>query len=208
MSPSAGRLAVVDYGAGNLKSVQNALSHLGASFFVTSEPGELARASAMVFPGVGEAGSAMAALRRTGLDEGIRDFYRSGRKILGICIGCQIVLESSEESGVSCLGLLEGAVRRFPREAGWKVPHMGWNQVEFEGSHPVTDGYPSGRSFYFVHSYYPDPSRKEDVRGWTRYVVRFPAAIARENYIAFQFHLEKSGTAGLELFARFLAWKA
>jgi glutamine amidotransferase len=205
---NAGRLAVVDYGAGNLKSVQNALARLGADFFVTSDPLELSSASGMVFPGVGEAAAAMAELRRTGLDDGIREFFRSGRKMLGICIGCQIVLERSEESSAECLGLLSGTVRRFERKQGWKVPHMGWNQVEFEGNHPVIRGYPGGRSFYFVHSYYPDPSRKEDVCGWTHYVTRFPSAIARDNFIAFQFHLEKSGEAGLELLGRFIAWKA
>jgi glutamine amidotransferase len=205
---SRGGLAVVDYGAGNLKSVQNALSHLGADFFVTSDPQELSRASGMVFPGVGEAAAAMSELRRTGLDEGIRSFFRSGRKILGICIGCQIVLERSEESNAECLGLLGGTVRRFVQKPGWKVPHMGWNQVEFDGDHPVIRGYPPDRSFYFVHSYYPEPSRRRDVCGWTRYVTRFPSAIARGNYIAFQFHLEKSGEAGLELLSRFLAWKA
>jgi imidazole glycerol-phosphate synthase subunit HisH len=205
---SGASLAVVDYGAGNLKSVQNALSHLGADFFVTSDPGELARAPAMVFPGVGEAAAAMAELKRTGLDQGIRSFFASGKKILGICIGCQIVLESSEESGVRCLGLLSGTVRRFPAAPGLKVPHMGWNQVEFEGGHPVTRGFPQGRSFYFVHSYYPEPVRTSDVCGWTQYITRFPSAIARDNYIAFQFHLEKSGKAGLALLSRFLAWKA
>ena len=205
---NAGRLAVVDYGAGNLKSVQNALTRLGADFFVTSDPHELSRASGIVFPGVGEAASAMAELRRTGLDDGIREFFHSGRKMLGICIGCQIVLERSEESSAECLGILGGTVRRFEPKQGWKIPHMGWNQAEFEGDHPVIKGYPGGRSFYFVHSYYPEPTRKEDVCGWTNYITRFPSAIARDNFIAFQFHLEKSGEAGLELLGRFIAWKA
>lgn len=204
----AGRLAVVDYGAGNLKSVQNALKHLDADFFMTSNPQELSRASGMVFPGVGEAAAAMAELRRTGLDDGIREFFRSGRKMLGICLGCQIVLERSEESNTECLGLLGGTVRSFERKQGWKVPHMGWNQAEFEGDHPVIRGFPGGRFFYFVHSYYPEPSGKRDVCGWTQYVTRFPSAIARDNLIAFQFHLEKSGEAGLELLGRFIAWKA
>jgi glutamine amidotransferase len=200
-------IAVVDYGAGNLKSVQNALAHLGADFFVTSDPEELSRASGLIFPGVGEAAAAMAELRRTGLDQGIRSFFRSGRKMLGICIGCQIVLERSEERDAVCLGLLGGTVRRFEQKPGWKVPHMGWNQVDFEGSHPAIRGFPRCGFFYFVHSYYPEPSKAEDVCGWTQYVTRFPSAIARDNLIAFQFHLEKSGEAGLRLLAGFLAWK-
>ncbi len=201
-------IAVIDYGAGNLRSVQNALARLDADFYVTSDPAGLSRASGLIFPGVGEAAAAMAELRRTGLDEGIRAFFRSGRKMLGICLGCQIILDRSEESGTKCLGLLPGTVRRIPRAPGLKVPHMGWNGVEFEDTHPVVRGFGSGRLFYFVHSYYPEPADKKDVCGWTEYAGRFPSAIARDNFIAFQFHLEKSGKAGLDLLGRFIAWKA
>lgn len=204
---SVAGLAVLDYGAGNLKSVQNALSHLGAEFCVTSDPEVLARSSSMIFPGVGEAAASMAELRRTGLDEGIREFFRSGRKILGICIGCQVIFERSEERDAACLGLLPGTVRRFPVAPGLKVPHMGWNTVRFVTPHPVLKDIPQDSSFYFVHSYYPSPSHEKDVCGRTEYGTLFPSAIARDNLIAFQFHLEKSGEIGLRLLAGFLSWK-
>lgn len=203
---SSTALAVVDYGAGNLQSVRNALTHLGAEHFVTSDPAELDRAGSLVFPGVGEAASAMSVLRRTGLDRAIRAFVASGRKTLGICIGCQVVFERSEEGDTECLGILPGTVRAFPRGAGLKVPHMGWNQVRFTVEHPVFRGLGQGSSFYFVHSYYPAPSDPGHVAALCDYGIAFPAAIAAGSYIAFQFHLEKSGPAGLALLSAFLRW--
>ncbi len=200
-------LAVIDYGAGNITSVQNALTRLGAGFFVTSDPQELSKADSMIFPGDGEAVAAMTELRRTGLDDGIREFFRSGRKMLGICIGCQVVLQRSEERGAECLGLLEGAVKRFSGESGLKIPHMGWNTVRFDSSHPVLSRFKEESAFYFVHSYYPDPANARDVCGWTEYGIPFPSAIARGNLIAFQFHPEKSGEVGLRLLGDFLSWK-
>jgi imidazole glycerol-phosphate synthase subunit HisH len=199
-------LAVVDYGAGNLKSVQNALVHLGADHVVTSDPAQLDRADSMIFPGVGEAGSAMSVLRRTGLDAAIRRFVASGRKALGICIGCQVVFERSEEGDTECLGILAGTVRRFPRAPGLKVPHMGWNQVRFVVPHPVFEGTAQDSSFYFVHSYYPAPAEPGLVAAECEYGITFPAAVAAGSLVAFQFHLEKSGPAGLALLSRFLDW--
>src|SRR5208337_4311377 len=154
----SGELTVVlDYGAGNLTSVENALRHLGARFRTTNDPAVLADAESVIFPGVGEAAASMAVLRKTGLDEGLRTFVASGRKVLGICIGCQVIFDRSEERDTSCLGLVPGVVRRFPSGAGLKVPHMGWNAVHFTRPHPVFAGIPQDTSFYFVHSYYPDP---------------------------------------------------
>lgn len=202
-----GELAVVDYGAGNLKSVQNALTRLQAPFFITSDPDRLSHAAGMIFPGVGEAFSAMAVMRRTGLDQAIRDFFASGKKMLGICIGCQVILDSSEERDTNCLGLVPGKVRRFAVSPGRKVPHMGWNQVRFVRPHPLTLGAAENSSFYFVHSYYPVPEKEEDVQGWTEYGVVFPSAIARDNLVACQFHLEKSAEAGLKLLSNFVDWK-
>ena len=201
-------LAVVDYGAGNLKSVQNALAHLSARFVVTSDPDTLRHSQAMIFPGVGEAFSAMAEIKRTGLDQAIREFYTSGRKMLGICIGCQIIMDRSEERDTTCLGLIPGSVRRFSAGNGHKVPHMGWNQVRFVRPHPMLRGITEGSSFYFVHAYYPAPEREDDVEGWTEYGIVFPSMIARGNLVATQFHLEKSGEAGLRLLSGFLEWKA
>ena len=201
-----GPLAVIDYGAGNLTSVENALRHLGASFFVTSQPADLARAAGLIFPGVGEAAASMAVLRRTGLDEALRSFFASGRKVLGICIGCQVIFERSEERNTECLGLLEGTVRRFPALPGLKIPHMGWNGVRFTREHPLFEGIPQGSSFYFVHSYYPSPGSDDLTAAETDYGVTFPSCIARGNLAAFQFHVEKSGAVGLRLLRNFLDW--
>lgn len=207
---SGGTLAVVDYGAGNLRSVQNALARLGAAHLVTASPAEIDRADGLVFPGVGEAGAAMSVLRRTGLDAAISRFVASGRKTLGICIGCQVIFERSEEADTTCLGILPGAVRRFPRRAGpgdrLKIPHMGWNQVRFLTPHPVFAGVAQDSSFYFVHSYYPAPALAGHVAAECEYGIVFPAAIAAGNLLAFQFHVEKSGPAGLALLRNFIRW--
>lgn len=199
-----GRIVLVDYGAGNLRSVQNALAHLGIAHQVSADPEAVRRADAVVFPGVGEASSAMAVLSRTGLGEAIREAWRAGRRLVGICIGCQLVFERSEEGGAPCLGLLPGVVRRFAPRAGLKVPHMGWNSVRFV-DHPALRGVPEGTSFYFVHSYYPVPADERVVAGTTEHGVEFASCIAADNLLAFQFHPEKSGPAGLALLAACLA---
>ena len=204
---SGGTTVVLDYGAGNLKSVENALRFLGARYRVTSRPAELQDAEGLIFPGVGEAAASMAVLKRTGLDQGLRDFLLSGRKILGICIGCQVIFDRSEERDTGCLGLIPGTVRRFPRDLGVKVPHMGWNTVHFTREHPVFSGIPQDSSFYFVHSYYPEPAEDAVVAGRTDYGLSFASCIAWRNLVAFQFHLEKSGPLGLKLLSNFLSWK-
>ena len=203
---SSGSIAVLDYGAGNLASVQNVLRHLGASFFVTSRPDEVAKAQSLIFPGDGEAAASMAELRRTGLDEALRAFHASGRKILGICIGCQVIFSHSEERDTTCLGLMPGEVRRFTSAPGLKVPHMGWNTVRFLAAHPVFAGLPQDASFYFIHSYYPVPAHEPHVAARTEYAVEFASAVAAGNLVAVQFHPEKSGRVGLALLSNFLAW--
>jgi glutamine amidotransferase len=204
---SAGRVAVLDYEAGNLKSVQNALGRLGADFFTTSDPREMLGADRLIFPGDGEAAATMAVLVRKGLDAALWEFFRSGKPMLGICIGCQVIFEGSDERATPCLGLVQGGVRRFPPWAGVKVPHMGWNQVRFRG-HPATRGIPQDSSFYFVHSYYPEPKSEGDIQGETEYGgILFPSAIARQNLLAYQFHPEKSGEVGIRLLGDFLAWR-
>ena len=200
-------VGVVDYGAGNLKSVETALHHLGSEFFISSSPEELLASTRLVFPGVGEARAAMTVLRDRGLDEAIVDYARSGRPLLGICIGCQVVLESSEEADTDCLGLLPGKVKQLPVRKGLKVPHMGWNQVQFRRRHGIMEGIPTGSSFYFVHSYYPVPESESDVLAETDYGMLFPSLIGRGNIIATQFHPEKSGPVGLRLLANFLKWE-
>ena len=202
-----GRLAVVDYGAGNLRSVQNALAHLGVSHEVTSDPGTIRRADTVVFPGVGEASSAMSVLARTGLADAIREAWAAGRRLVGICLGCQLILERSEEGGAPCLGLLPGAARRFEPAPGLKVPHMGWNTVRFR-DHPALRGIPPESSFYFVHSYYPVPADDRMVAGTTVHGVEFASCLASGNLVAFQFHPEKSGPVGLALLGAALTWDA
>ncbi|OHD72740.1 MAG: imidazole glycerol phosphate synthase, glutamine amidotransferase subunit [Spirochaetes bacterium RBG_13_68_11] len=205
MSP--GRVTIVDYGAGNLRSVQNALARLAVPHEVTSDPEEVRRADTVVFPGVGEASSAMAVLARTGLGEAIRGAWQAGRRLIGICLGCQVILDRSEEGGTPCLGLVPGVVRRFTRTPGLKVPHMGWNTVRF-ADHPALRGVPPGTSFYFVHSYYPVPADARATAGTTEHGVEFASCITSGSLIAFQFHLEKSGPAGLALLGACLAWDA
>jgi len=199
-------VVVLDYGAGNLSSVQNVLRHFEADFLVTSSPDEVQRASALIFPGDGEAAASMGELRRTGLDEALKSFHASGRKMLGICIGCQVIFSHSEERDTQCLGLLAGEVKRFARSTGLKVPHMGWNAVRFHARHPVFEGLPQDSSFYFIHSYYPVPADPRHAVADTDYGERFVSAVAARNIVAVQFHPEKSGPVGLRLISNFLAW--
>nr|BAL58075.1 glutamine amidotransferase [uncultured prokaryote] len=200
-------VVVVDYGAGNLRSVARALAHVGAEPRVTDDPTLLARASALVLPGVGAAGDTMANLRQRGLVEPLREFIASGRPFFGVCMGLQALFSWSEEGGgQECLGVLPGHVRRFPTRAGLKVPHMGWNTVSWRFDHPVVEGVPSGSYFYFVHSFYPEPAEPAMTLGLTSYGVEFASMVAWRNVVATQFHPEKSGATGLRLYANFLAW--
>ncbi len=204
------RVAVIDYQAGNLRSVETALRHLGAEFRITGRPEEALGAERLVVPGVGEARAAMEVLDPAGLGEAIRQFVASGRPTLGICLGAQVIFERSEERNTPCLGILPGEVRRFPpslREAGLKVPHMGWNRVFTRVSHPLLAGVPDGSYFYFVHSFYPQPADLELVLAECDYGLRFAAGVGRGNLAAFQFHPEKSGAPGLRLLANFLSWE-
>lgn len=215
-------IAVVDFGAGNLRSVETVLGFVCRSgsglagparrevrYSITSDPKRILDADRLIFPGVGEARAAMEVLRSTGLDEAVTEFYRSGKPLLGICIGCQVVLERSDERDARCLGLVKGSVRRFPDLPGLKVPHMGWNQVvqlEHAGKHPVLNRIPDGSSFYFVHSYYPEPLYPGATLCETEYGVRFASCIGQANLFAVQFHPEKSGENGLRLLSDFLEW--
>ncbi|MBN2443535.1 MAG: imidazole glycerol phosphate synthase subunit HisH [Spirochaetales bacterium] len=195
---------VVDYNAGNLKSVETALEFLKADFFVSANPEDFKRADNLIFPGVGEARASMNILNKSGLGEAIRLFCRSGKPVLGICLGCQIIFTHSEEGDTPCLDLIPGNVPRFPKKEGFKVPHMGWNQVSHLDRHPIFTGIPENSSFYFVHSYYPEPEKNEHIIGETEYCIRFCSAVQKENLVAVQFHPEKSGKTGLILLSNFL----
>lgn len=197
-------IGVVDYEAGNLRSVETALRRLGASFRIVDSGEELSELDHLIIPGVGDANYCMGVLRSRGLEEGIGEFFRSGKPMLGICLGSQVVLESSEEREATCLGLIPGQAVRFPRDLGEKVPHMGWNEVTPTAKHWLFAGIPEGTAFYFVHSYYPRPESEEAVIATSEYGISFPAAIERENLVATQFHPEKSGEFGLRMLSNFL----
>lgn len=198
------RVGVVDYDAGNLRSVETALLAIGARIVISHLPDQLLKSDRLIFPGVGDAAAAMRVLKSRGLDRAIVEYVRSGRPVLGICLGSQIVLDSSEENDAVCLGLIAGSARRFRKADGLKIPHMGWNQVEPITRHYLFDGIPTGASFYFVHSYFPQPGDAGAVIAETDYGVRFASAICRDNLSAVQFHPEKSGPYGLQLLRNFL----
>jgi glutamine amidotransferase len=204
-------IAILDYDAGNLTSVATAVRYLGREPVITRDPEVVQSAERIIFPGVGAARASMESLQALGLGQALADAKRSGKPILGICIGCQVVFSRSEEDGgTACLDLLEGEVERFrfPNGVRRKVPHMGWNEVRFLREHPVFRGIPPGCHFYFVHSFFPRPRHAADVVGTAVYgEVEFPAAIARDSLVAVQFHAEKSGTAGLKVLDNFLSWQ-
>ena len=200
------RILVVDYGAGNLRSVARALAHVGANPRISTDSADLRRADGVVLPGVGAAADTMDNLRRRGLVEPLRNYIASGRPFLGVCMGLQALFERSEEGGgQECLGVLPGVVRHF-QMTDLKVPHMGWNTVRWTRDHPVTRCIPDDRFFYFVHSFYPDPADSGLVLGTTAYGLTFASVVARGNVLATQFHPEKSGHWGLELYRAFAEW--
>lgn len=196
-------IAIIDYGAGNLRSVVKALTKLGYQSRVTGSPADLKRAKAVVLPGVGAAPDAMARLRNAGLIAPLLQWVADGRPFLGICLGFQLLFAYSEE-GVDCpcLGLLPGTVKRLP--SSLKVPHIGWNQVEQRISHPLFEGIPNRANFYFVHSYYPEVADASLVAGQTEYGLTFPSMVIRGKLVATQSHPEKSGELGLRLYGNFL----
>ncbi|MBB6480766.1 imidazole glycerol phosphate synthase subunit HisH [Spirochaeta isovalerica] len=196
-------IGVVDYKAGNLKSVDSALSHLHGDFFISDDPEKLLKCDKMIFPGVGEAYSAMEVLRSTGLGEAVKEFASSGKPLLGICLGAQIVFDHSEERDTPCLGIIPGKVKRFAPDMGLKVPHMGWNTIEYREL-PLFKDIPQNSSFYFVHSYYIASENDENVAAICEYGIPFTAAAVKDNILACQFHPEKSGEPGLQLLKNFI----
>ncbi len=209
MQPSiAPSIAIIDYKAGNLRSVQKALEECGASARITADAKDIIAADGVVFPGQGACDASMLSIRERGLFEIIRHSIDSGKPFLGVCLGLQLLLESSEEGEEPCLAILKGSTKRLPPETteqvGLKIPHMGWNSVSLSIQHPVFKGIPNDSYFYFVHSYYADPEDKDIVAGVTNYGIDFCSAVAWDNVAAVQFHPEKSGTVGLRLYRNFL----
>jgi glutamine amidotransferase len=201
-------IAVLDYGSGNLHSVSRALAHAGGEPVVTRDPARVAGADALVIPGVGHFGHCVRAIRSLDLDGAIHDAIGRGTAVFGVCVGMQVLLERSEEDDEAGLGVLTGGSRRLSAgvrtsaPGNIKVPHIGWNEVAWARTHAYVEGIADGTRFYFVHSYAPDEN--EDTVGVTEHGRRFAAAAARENVFATQFHPEKSGEAGLAIYANFV----
>ncbi len=198
-------IAIIDYGAGNIRSIAKALELVGAQVQVTDDPAVVANANAVVLPGVGSGGAAMAQMTVRGLDNAIREATFQGKPFLGICLGMQLLADHHDEGEVDGLGLFRGTVRRIPH--GPKIPHMGWNQVRplyndlamFAGVQP--DAY-----FYFAHSYYVEPTDQQGVAALTEYGEPYCSVIVTEQVWGTQFHPEKSGTMGLQLLKNFVRW--
>ncbi len=212
-------VGIVDYNAGNIKSVERALSFLKADYVLSKNPKDLENADRLIFPGVGEAAYAMEQLKKTGFDNFLRDWAKSGKILLGICLGSQIIFEHSEEGDVECLGILKGSISHFSNvwnktsqsnsrlAPGFslKVPHMGWNNLEYvNGSSPLFSGVNPASDFYFVHSYLIQPKDNKIVKAFAEYGCKVPACVSEGSVTAFQFHPEKSGKAGLKILENYI----
>lgn len=196
-------IVIVDYGAGNLRSVTNIITKLGCQPKVTSNPNDLLDSAAVILPGVGAAQSAMDNLRESGMADVIPELIDKKRPLFAVCIGLQVLFSGTEEGGWHrCLGVVPGTVRRLPSEL--KIPHMGWNQVKQRFMHSIFDGIPDEANFYFVHSYYADPEDTSSIAGTTNYGVSICSVLIKGNLVATQFHPEKSGEHGLRMYANFL----
>lgn len=196
-------IAIIDYGMGNLRSVQKGFARVGCQAEIVQDPAVVEAAPAVVLPGVGAFADAMENLKKTGMHEVIHRVVRAGKPFLGICLGQQLLFESSEEFGnTPGLGIFPGSVKRFP--AGYlKVPHMGWNQVEIQKASPILEGIPEGSAFYFVHSYYVQPADPDLAVTLTEYGLKFASVVGRDNVFGIQFHPEKSSTLGLRILENF-----
>ncbi len=198
-------IAIIDYGAGNIRSIEKALEHVGASVQITDEPDTVNKAQAIVLPGVGSGGAAMSRMTERGLDDAIRKATQQGKPFLGICLGMQLLADHHAEGEVDGLSLFPGEVRRIPH--GPKIPHMGWNQVKPQHTAlDIFDNIPPDAYFYFAHSYYVEPQDSQGVAAVTDYGSPFCSVIVTERVWGTQFHPEKSGSVGLQLLQNFLKW--
>jgi glutamine amidotransferase len=201
------RIALLDYGMGNLHSAAKALEHVGAKVDVTNDPKLIAQADKIVFPGVGAMRDCMHGMHEAGIDDVVRHAVFN-KPVLAICVGMQALMQRSEENGgADALGIFEGEVKRFPDVEGLKVPHMGWNQVhQADPGHPMWKDIEQDARFYFVHSFYVEPKDPSIVSATCNYGLEFCTALHKENLFATQFHPEKSHTAGLQLLKNFVEW--
>ena len=201
-------IGIIDYKAGNLTSVKRALDYLQIKSIVSADPETLLHCERIIFPGVGHAATAMSVLRQRGLDKVLAEAFARGKPILGICLGAQIILEHSEEGDTDCLGLIPGTCVKFSlKDKTLKIPHMGWNEITVVNDHYIFKDVIPKSQFYFVHSYYPLPAEAAMVMATCDYGRDFPCAIGWKNLFATQFHLEKSGPAGLAMLRRFSTWE-
>ena len=201
-------LVIVDYGMGNLRSVQKALETIGVSATVSNRPADIEGARALILPGVGAFDGAIQTIRNLSLEAPLKEAIAAGKPYLGICLGLQLLFESSEEGSEAGLGILKGGVPRFKFAHGspHKVPHMGWNRVKFQTPSPLFKGIQDNTRFYFVHSFYAAPSDGAVVSGSTHYGSPFCSSVWNKNIVATQFHPEKSGPAGLQMLKNFVEW--
>lgn len=200
-------ITIVDYNAGNLTSVKRALDFLDIPACITADPKEILGAERIIIPGVGHAATLMSIIRSRGIDKALREAVDAGIPVLGICVGCQIILSRSEEGPTECLDMIPGECCRFTlKDPALKIPHMGWNRIVMEKPHVLLRHVEKENEFYFVHSYYPVPASPEMVYTRTEYEFSFASAIGRKNLFATQFHPEKSGRPGLEILKNFSAW--
>lgn len=196
-------IAIIDYGVGNLRSVEKAFEAVGAPAVVTGDAGRIREAGRLVLPGVGAFGECARRLRESGLDQLVVEAAQTGKPILGLCVGLQLMFDEGHEFGVhKGLGLMSGRVVRFP-DSGPHVPQIGWNQIEDGKPHPLLNGLVDGTYFYFVHSYHVEAHDPADVLAWTQYGIRYPSVCARETVCGVQFHPEKSQDAGIRLLGNF-----
>ena len=196
--------AIIDYGAGNLRSVQKALAHIGEESVITGDPARILAADKVILPGVGAFGDAMSHLRSRGLDQVIRQVTEKQTPFLGICLGLQLLFEGSEESpGVPGLGILRGKILRIPDREGLKIPHIGWNSLRLEHDGRLFRGIPQESYVYFVHSYYLRAEDASIVKASTEYSTQIHASVEQGNVFACQFHPEKSGEVGLQILKNF-----
>ena len=198
-------VAIIDYDAGNIKSVEKALEYLGQKVKITRDQKEILSADQVILPGVGAFGDAMGKIRSYGLESVIQDAVRQGTPFLGICLGLQLLFEDSDETpGVKGLGLLPGGIRRIPDGEGLKIPHMGWNSLDIREGATLFKGIEGHPYVYFVHSYYLSAKHEEDVAAATFYSTKIHASVEHENIFACQFHPEKSGEVGLKILDNFI----
>lgn len=199
-------ISIIDYDAGNIKSVEKALQHLGQEAVITRDKDIIINSDKVILPGVGAFGDAMDKIRSYGLDKVIYDVADKRIPFLGICLGLQLLFESSEETpGVTGLGLLKGEIRRIPDKEGLKIPHMGWNSIDIKKGASLFRGIEPNPYVYFVHSYYLSAGDEEDVAATTHYSTTIHASVEHDNIFACQFHPEKSSTVGLKILENFIA---